>query len=153
MKRHFFIKTKAFLIGITTAILFFAVAPNAFALSYSPSTIYPGTPYTLSESVSNSSGSTISVTKDCFYWKNGAYGGSWSHEVLNVPPSGTTATCGSTGDTAGSAMSFQMNIWRPNYGGSVSWSNTGFTVQSRPATYSISCGSNTSYCTGCGGAV
>src|SRR3990167_5930024 len=92
MKNYFIAKNFSVFIGVIAAALFFAVAPRAFALSYSPSTIYPGTPYTLYESVSNSNGSTISVTKDCFYWKNGVYGGSWSHEVLNVPPSGATAT-------------------------------------------------------------
>src|SRR3989338_1170018 len=146
MKNYFIAKNFSVFIGVIAAALFFAVAPRAFALSYSPSTIYPGTPYSLYESVSNSNGSTISVTKDCFYWKNGVYGGSWSHEVLSVPSSGATATCSSTGDTAGSAMSFQMNIWRPNYNGSVSWGTTGFTVQSPPvASVSISGPSPVSY--------
>ena len=69
MKNYFIAKNFSVFIGVIAAALFFAVAPRAFALSYSPSTIYPGTPYTLYESVSNSNGSTISVTKDCFYWK------------------------------------------------------------------------------------
>src|SRR3989344_7682842 len=138
MKKYFLMKNIAVFFSIIVAVLFFATAPHVFALSYSPATIYYQTPYTLSEFVSNGTGSDILVTKDCYYWKNGTYGGMWGNEVITVPTSGTTATCSSTGDVAGTQMSFQMNIWWPDYTGSVSYTTTSFTVSALPvATASI----------------
>ena len=146
MKKYFLMKNSSVFLSTIVAVLFFATAPHIFALSYSPATIYYQTPYTLSESVSNSSGSDILVTKDCYYWKNAEYGGMWGHEVITVPTSGTTATCSSTGDIAGTQMSFQMNIWRPDYNGSVSYTTTSFTVSALPvATASITGTSPISY--------
>ncbi|MCR4334364.1 MAG: hypothetical protein NUV47_01365 [Patescibacteria group bacterium] len=118
--------------NIAFAVFFFASTPQVFALSYSPSTIYYGTSYTLTQSVSNNTGSNISVTKDCFYWKNGVYGGTWGNGTATIPPGGGTVSCSSTGDVAGSQMSFQMNVWFPNYSGTYSDTYTSFTVQPTP---------------------
>lgn len=121
-------------------LAYVALVPTAFAAYISPSgPVFPGASYSVNEDISNASASSITVTNDWYYRINGGGWNSWCHEVNAVPANGNiTVSCGSTGDAAGTVMEFQVNTWRPDYSGSVSWSNTGFTVQSPPATASAS---------------
>ncbi|MDP3725674.1 MAG: hypothetical protein Q8R36_00575, partial [bacterium] len=118
---------------------YFLFAQSAFASYISPSgPVYPGASYSVNEDITNSSSVPITVHNDWAYSVNGsALNWSWCSKDTTIPAGATvTVSCGSTGDVAGTVMGFQVNTWWNPW--TVTWSNTGFTVQARPATVSAS---------------
>lgn len=134
-----FLRLSRTLLWMIPVVAYFAFAPVTLAAYISPSgSVYPGASYSVNETVTNSGSSAITVHNDWFYKVNGGGWNSWCSQDNTISAnSSRTVSCGSTGDVAGTAMEFQVNTWWNPW--TVTWSNTGFTVQARPiASVSIS---------------